>query len=285
MTGAWRVLAACALAIGGCAANKNANIDRPDPPPSYVQAAVAYNHRVSHFITFWAPVTVHYITRRDGKRETGKAEGHIQVVRPSKLALSVGKFGEVYFYLGSNDDEYWWFDMANADDKWALFGRHDAATPATVERFGLPIRPLDLMGVLGVLTLPETGGATSWSKDGRWLVVTVPGEYGSTRLTLDPRTFIPAGIELLDSGGATVVTAQLEESLNVLGAPVGTTTPMRYIIGIPALQAEIRITLRDAQVRTIRDIAFDRDRLMSAYKIVNVIDLDDRSPDGGGAGP
>jgi len=83
--------------------------------PAYEDVVAAYNARVSAFGRVWARVTAVYRGVDDaGNRLSEQAEGHLQIERPDRVALSLGKLGETYLYLGSNESRYWWIDLVDA---------------------------------------------------------------------------------------------------------------------------------------------------------------------------
>ena len=145
--------------------------------PSYDEVAARYNDRVAPAETFWARASIRVEGRdAEGGRLSEQAEGHLQIERPRRLALSIGKLGETHLYLGSSDDVYWWMDLIDKDDAFAVFGRHEYVTPDKAAQLGVPVHPLDLIDAIALSPLPEgaPGSWAAWSPDGRELVVRAP---------------------------------------------------------------------------------------------------------------
>jgi len=78
---------------------------------------------------------------------------------PRHTALRGEKLGEVLFWLGSDDEIFWMFDLLS--DRTSLFvGRHDAAND--VAGLLLPIRPLGFLDLTGMTALLPPG---EWTTD------------------------------------------------------------------------------------------------------------------------
>jgi len=274
-----RCLFGVALVLAGCSSTpKPAPVNPAElgPPPSYSELAERYNASIAHLDRLWARATVVVrSTDDDGKRHEDQGEGYLQVVRPDRLALSVGKIGETLFYLGSNDTEYWWFDLSGDEDV-ELFGRHDKATPEKSADLGVPVHPLDLIEVLGLVPLPESG-EVGWDGSGR-LEVRAEGRFGERILTLDPETLHASRVVLLDPEGKVAVDAQLEryQQVEVVGAPsIGKMVATRFHIDLPAIDARVMLSLYEPTNKAIKEVAFDRERLERMKRIDKSYDLDD----------
>lgn len=269
------------LAMAGCelAGGPTQPVIAPGTPlPSYSAIAEKYNQRIARLDKVWARISMRVTgVDKQGQKIDEQAEGHLQVVRPDKLALSITKVGETYFYLGSNEQRYWWIDLH--EDKRALVGRHERATPKLAERFDVPVHPLDLLELLGVTPLPPGAAASvAWARDGRSIIVTVPGRWGRRQLSLDPVTYQPGRIDLLDGGGRLLVSAEL-------GAPQPVTvrcdsaTPLLaslYEINLATSGTRITLRLYDPENRCDRQkmTPFDLEALLKAYGVTTVEDLD-----------
>lgn len=271
-----------AAVLGACATNgehAEGEVVIPEgPPPAYETAAAAYNDRIRYHDRVWARTIVQVRAQPPGEDEKRQqAEGFLQIARPADVALQLGKLGDTLFYLGSDDDRYWWFDLSNGDQKIAAVGTHDRAGPETAGRLGIPVHPLELVGLLGFEPLPETGGATLWGADGS-LVIEAPGIWGSTRrIETDPDAGRTHRVMLLDVSDEILVSAEFdgEQELFVEGANLGVATvPERYVIRVPGEYAEIRLVLNGAENRDLRAAAFDLDGLLRRFRVDEVIDLD-----------
>lgn len=282
--------------IAGCDTAPRVSDPAPRAPvpqaPSYEEVARRYNERAQHFDRLWARATLRMRYRDEaGNWQTEQGDGgHLMLVQPDHLALSTGKLGEPFFRLGSNAEQYWWFDLRKPRRAWV--GRHDtaAARGADAAESPIPIPPRDLIELLGVTPLPtDAPGRVEWSADRRALVVTVPTDAGSRRLTLDPQTYEPATIELLDETGALVVGSELSEytPVTVFGVAARPRLPRYVVVSDPADEGELRLTISAAENSPGKsepsDTVFDFEALVRAHNVApeNITDLDA----GGGASP
>ena len=284
-----------ASVLGACASSASHAQDEPvipdGPPPSYEVAASEYNERLRYHDRVWARAIVQVRAQPPGEDEKRQqAEGFLQIARPSDVALQLGKLGDTLFYLGSDDDRYWWFDLSG-DQKLAVIGTHDRAGPETAGRLGIPVHPLELVGLLGFEPLPDSGGSTLWGADGS-LVIEAPGIWGSTRrIETDAQTGRTLRSMLVNVSDEILVSAEYDgqQELFVEGANLGVATvPERYLIRVPGEHAEIRLVLNGAENRDLRAAAFDLDGLLRRFRVDQVIDLDEPpaplEPRAGGVG-
>lgn len=257
--------------------------------PTYDEVAQAHNQRVANLDRVWARTTVVIdSTDRDGKPRRDQGEGHLHVVRPRSLALTVGKLGETVLYLGSNEERYWWFDLLGGRDAdTAYVGRHDRAAETSLAEAGAPLHPLDLIELLGVLPLPtgqEVFGPTdrvSRGDDGSVLVV-LPARSGHRLLAFEPETYRLRRAALFDATGRLLVRSEARsygEVRLVEGGGDWPEMPSRILIDVPAEGVSVRLTLYDAENRGSRQtmLPFDLDRLLRAHRIDRVIDVDEEA--------
>ncbi len=255
---------------------------------SYEEVRAIYNDRVAPADTFWARVSIRIDGRdAEGGRLREQAEGHLQIQRPSSLAMSIGKLGETHLYLGSNDDVYWWMDLIDKDDAFVIFGRHTQVSPHKAAQLGVPVHPLDLIDAIAISPLPpeSPGARATWTPDGKELVVRAPGRWGARRMWLDPDTFEPRRVEIEDERGNLQLAAELSRYERVLkqgDATILLRMATRYEIRTAGLDAEVRINLFEPKIRSIRPIAFDLPRLIETFHVEQAWDLD--APSAGPAG-
>jgi hypothetical protein len=298
-TWAWALAAACAVvALGGCCHDqkKDGGVIVRGAAPSYATVATAYNARVVRLEKLACPasVVVHY---KDGKGNplSEQVEANVQVALPASVAVRLDKVGQTVFYLGSNDTRYWWFDLT--DEKTALVGLHEKATPEAVASFGLPVHPLDLLEVFAIKPIPPAGteqathAALAWSKDGHYLGLTLPGRWGGQRrFWLDPESFDPVRVELLDKNGVFAVSAALSRYLKVDVNGDTTVHPRMasdFQVDLPRQQATVSLRLAGPQNPGEAQKAklFDVDALIKYYRIQKVYDIDvPKAPHQSGAG-
>lgn len=265
----------CAGLIGCADQNKVAEepvyVVPAGPPLSPEAIASAYNPSVVKVDRLWARTELR-ITGTDDKGEAfdETAEGHFQFIRPRGLALTVNKLGETYFCLGSNDTQYWWMDLRKPRN--ALLGDHAKASPRIAARFGVPVHPLDLIDLMGILPVQAKGSRTAWSKDGRHIVLSGPSRWGRKEMLFssDGRTLM--GVRLLTSRNELLCESELGETspIEFREAPDATAiVPVRITLHIPSRGTEVSIRLYDPQNRgaAMKKTVFDPQALLTAYNI------------------
>lgn len=286
----WAMLVAVAL-LPGCRAGPDTKGGGPPPGalPSYAAIAEAYNARVAGLDRVWARSVVRvWYPDREGEEATDQVEGFFQYLRPNCLNLSFKKLGETYAALGSNDDQYWWIELR--EERVAWVGEHARATPERARELSLPIQPLDLIRLLGVLPLPEPGNgptpAVTRPRPGGPIRVTIfpmSGTGGSlvkgARHSLDPRTFEPVRIELLDAGGRVTMEAALSRYAPVMLADSrpGCTMATQIEASLDRGERRMKLWLNDAENsgRRPREEAFDLDAVLASLQVTDVRSIDE----------
>lgn len=279
------ILGVSMLVLGGCPSGqgKGGGADGAvvrAPAPSYREAAAAYNERVEALERFRAQATVQFrYVDREGKERIEQPEGTIQIVRPDRLALSLGKLGQIKFWLGCDETRYWWLDMM--DEPVAFSGRHAAFTDRAAQRLGISLPPRSLIRVLCLTPIdPDVWGATQWSNDGERLgITTLIDGGGRQRVWVDPANYRPIKIELFDASGKPSVIAHCEgdERVEVAagstrgGAPWIPKSVSIYAVGT---DATIRVSLGGAKNDGVNDKAFAFEEIVGTYGVERVVDLD-----------
>ena len=302
VAGALAGFVACAMiqAVGCGSADKitDGGAAATRATPSYATVASGYNARVAgaERLTSQISVIIEAEARDESGAVTGRTrdqlEGNLSIVRPQRVALRLDKVGQNVAYLGCDERSYWWFDMAGKEPT-AIVGTHRNATPRDAADFGLPVHPLEFIELLGVLPLPSSpvaalrdakspplqAPAVRWSKDGRLLEVTAASRWGTRKFTLDPVTYEPSRIDLLDERGALAVGSVLSrfapaaiEGKPGSGVPIAT----KVELSIPANTTRVLMVLADPRIPLkVRPKAFDVTALIEAYSIKNFIDHDE----------
>lgn len=263
-------------------------VERPAPPPSFEEVAEQYNVRAERLDLVWARAVVElrYVDDRD-RRQREQGEGHLQIRQPSDFALSVGKLGETYAWLGSDAERFWFFDRF--DEPRVTVGRHENVGRACAESLGLPADPAQMIDLMGITPIPlDAAGATAWSADGRWLVVTFERGGALERMLLDDETLLPARIEFLSPEGAVELVSTLENDAPVVQGDEGGFYPrMASRIDILHVASEARVTIHLSDLEDgmssrgkLRDAAFDFDTLCAAMapREYHVLDRDCPNP-------
>jgi hypothetical protein len=281
----------CTALAAGCAADRTrpgAGPIQRGPVPSYLDISARYNARVAPLSSLWSRTILRlWYHDPDGREHTDQLEGYFQFRRPRSVNLTLQKVGQNAAVLGSNDERYWFMDLGDA--KLARVGEHAKATPERIAALGLPVYPLDLLGLFGVTALPgvetlESPPTLAWSGDGRSLVLTLDlgAGAGRRRLTLDPETLEPSKIEALDPSGAPVLAADLSRytPVTLIGAAAAL-PPVRIAGEVVASfdngRTRVRMRLNDPESGGKRPTpgVFDFDTLVSSYNIRRVESLDE----------
>lgn len=289
-TAAIAAIAAMSMLLGACATGQSgASSKSPrQAPPGYDEVATRFNERADRLGRIWANATARFTyLDEDGDAHTEQGEGHFQLIAPDRFALSIGKISEVLFWIGCDHDRYWFFQMYEGDR--VSVGRNDNIGQPCSSDLGLPASPVDIIDLLGVTPLgPTDHGATSWSNNGKWLVVDTPGRQTWRRLFLDPKTLFPARIELYDPNDTAepVVIATIEEYDKVELEGVGgfmPRAPSRLQIDHKASGTSLRLflhNLNDGKTNgRLPDAAFSFESLVEAYGPDEIIVLDRRCPE------
>lgn len=276
------VLLLC-LWLAGCAGGDGgAGPAEPlTPPPTYAEVAGAHNARVGRVPRLWARIaTTVWYPDEDGKEREEQFEGHLQVIRPDRVSLSFSKVGDEYAALGCNAESYWWVERI--DEPRALVGTHEKATPERMRELGIPVYPLDLIELLGVTELPESGEEPRWSEG--QVEVRAPVRSGTKRMLLDARTLEPTRVEILDGTGQVLVWSSLERYRDVDTPAVGDEPRVPgdawMHLDDAGVRARIRISEPEARESRPTDAAFDLSRKLRAYMVrpANITSLDEVKP-------
>lgn len=269
------VLAAICLTLAACCDQSKQTPDgiivRNEPPPSAEEIARIYNPTVEHLDRLWARTELRIQgVDDDGKDFDETAEGHLQFIRPAMVSLTVKKVGETYFALGSNQDRYWWMDLRKP--RTAFIGSLANASPKAVARFGVPVHPLDLVDLLGVLPIDPAGASTAWSEDGAEIVMSLPGRWGTRILRFRPEDAALVCVQLLDSHGEIVCESRITqtEPVEFRDTPdLKALAPTRLTLTLPARATTVTVALHDPQNRgsAMQQAPFNPDALLRAYNI------------------
>lgn len=280
------VLLGIALLIAGCATSGPRAA--PDTPlPSAAAAVEAHNARVARLDRLWARaiVTLRF-TDENGNEKWEQGDGYFQMRDASKLALSIGKVGEVLLWIGCDEERYWVLNRLN--DPIAYTGRHDLLTGERLARAGLPVPPRELLRLGGLLPIDSDGVEVSRDAEG-FTLVTTSDDAGAWRYVFEPAPTddMPLRVERLDADDEVVLRASLEQPGTVkvqdgLGFPPRTFG--RLLVTHEPTGDSISILLDgdiiDGRRRGVpKKQVFDLDVLLDAYgPFDRVVDLDVSEP-------
>lgn len=275
-------------ALTGCSPAKPAEPGIPAPVkvipgPPYEEVAAKYNANAAYLHQLFAPVTVRLrYDDKDGKEHNEQGEGRLQIVQPSHTAISIGKVGEVFFWLGSDSQRYWWIDLSGKPRQ-MFVGGHDNYAASAARRIGVVVAPLDLVRLLGIVQLPGgEAGQTQMSADGKSIGIVTslggPGGGGRQRTWVDPLTFVPNKIELFNAKGECELVADLAapEGVDVKGTAFRPRMNTRIKIAHAASRSQITLDLSDMQDGSGRMVpeAFEAATLAKQLRVDKVYDLD-----------
>lgn len=284
------------LLLSGCAAQM------PTPPaprpqveatglPSYEEVVEGYNQRIAGLPRLWARTVGRiWYPDEDGRTRTEQVEGHLQYIAPDRLLLNFDKVSQTYGLMGSNEERYWWIELDR--ERRAYVGDHARVTPERIEELGMPIYPRDVIDLLGITPLPVERPSTSvaWNQDRRALIVTTPSRVTSEagglgtlqRLWIDPQSFEPRRIEMLDADGGVRVVSDLSKYERVSVPGGGPEVPRPGVPGEIVVatadertQMRLRIYAPQASEDRPRAAVFDLEQLLRRYRIREVISLDE----------
>jgi hypothetical protein len=273
----WAWIALPALILVGCTSPDKVDVSKLGPPPSTTELAAMHNARIKPISTLWARVSVRAKgTYSDGDSYEEQGEGHLQISKPSKVSLTIGKLGETYFAYGANAQQYWSFNLSNSDNKTLLIGNLDQASPEKSAALGLPVHPSELIALSGLMPIDlARAGGTRWADDGKSVGVTVPSHWGSFTLWIDPRTNLAVSSQVFDHADNLVATASLSRYKDAAVPEHGfVLVPGKIEITSPNDTGFVRIEISEPSSKAIRSIVFDPNKLARAYRVDETIDLD-----------
>ncbi len=278
----WSVLFVILSSVAGCIGTPQPAPRPPKPDvslPAYGDLIRRHNANLSGVERVWAFATVELRWREAGRNRYQQGDGEVAVVVPDRLSLSVGKVGHHVLRAGCNGDTYWLFDLREPASS-LHHGESSKLTDAAAEHFGLPVRPLDLIRLLGIVPIDPDRVPPERAIDmhnGQYLIEP-PGTY--SRMLLDPNTARPVRIDLIDARGHSHVSARLAEyrHLKTEGVPPDAWPLVATRIDITENREGGRIKLALAKpigdADAINARWFDLKLLIRALAPSQVIDLD-----------
>ncbi len=254
-------------------------IANDEPLPTYSDLIRRYNATTEPLVRVWAEARVDliWLDEKD-KRKSEHGDGRFMYVAPDKVALEIQEFGKG-FWAGGDGDRYWLFDLQN--ERIVYVGRFENLDSLDEDAFPLPVKPSDLLYVLGLVPIDPDAvpGAPAVERVVGHYLIEPPGL--GLRMLLHPDTARPVRVDLLNKNGGSAVKCILTRPVEVnttSDTPEGTKPVMPSIAEVYVLHKEARMTLKlkglTTEARRIRDNHFDFETLMKVYKPDEVIDLD-----------
>ncbi len=277
------------LVLGGCAPRETVIRDYPPPDTmqTYRELAEKHNDKLRDVDLLWARCRLKvYWTDDEGKPQEDVADdSKIIIDMPDQVAVVVGHSAigvGMLFWAGCDSERYWIFDLQE-DERGLVWGHHRNIGHPRARRLRVPIRPLQLPTLIGLVKLdPDAGGAVDWDRSTGSYIVKPAGR--PARLLLDPRTGIPRQIELLDREGTPWMVSQLSKPKMIERRGVllkDRPWLNRQITIRPAdevhdhLEITIRSVTVDPDEDQLNERQFDLEKLKAHFKPETITQLDE----------
>ncbi len=290
MAGLVGVMVGVCVFLGGCGLFGS---QRTTPMTDELVAEIIEDHnlRVGQVERLWARVSVRIRgVDAQGDRFEEQGEGHLQVVWPDRVSLTIGKLGETYFAYGANSDQYWIFDLMDSDHRVAMVGAIDRVSPYRLaSELGLR-HPGDLIGMLGMEPIEASEVLeTRWDEGTGLVVVRFESRWGLIEYWFDPSRRLVMEVMSIGIGGdgdgdilGRASLSRYKELLNDHRLGSGVLVPGKVEV-VQAGEAGggagkdggfVRIELSEPSQRSIRAMVYDFKRLSRAYRVHETVDMD-----------
>lgn len=272
------------LALGACSGGGGSGRVNAADPALVERVVAAHNARVERIDTLWARVSVRVrgLDAR-GERFEEQGEGHLQIVPPSSASLTVGKLGETYFAYGANAERYWMFDLSDSDRRAALVGELAEVSRAKAQALGLSVHPSDLVQSVGLERIDPDAVREARIEEGM-LVLGVEARWGRSECWFSTDPIELRWVVSMDEDGRVLARTELSRPKDLLETnrlPSGVRVPGQVEITTPGDEdGYVRIELSEPMLRSIRGVVYDFDRLLRAYRVSEVFDLDTHAETG-----
>lgn len=263
---------------------------------TYAELAERYNAAIEPLSMLWSRADIDIAwaeVNEDGERRVRSESGNGKfIMRRSEVAIetamTVEKLGKIYLWAGSNQTDYYLFDRVDGDHKKLYVGTHphlkfhDGSPEIESKPYPLPIHPSAVPMLLGLKPLlvdgmfPDEGVTIDLYRD-QYLLN--HAELG-VRMLIDPQTYRPTRVDLLNAKGFSVLTAKLSGTLEVEADRALPSPPLicdKAEVFVSGYESRFTLDFQSATTssRKVRDQMFDLDALKKALKPDHVIDLDD----------
>jgi hypothetical protein len=198
--------------------------------PSYGEVAGKYNARAGKVSKLWARAIIEmdYFDEEKQGRKFEQGEGHLVLLKPDWVALSMGKQGYTFLWAGRNPTEYWLFVLG--DDKRAYRGNVANMGKPGTRTLGLPISLDQIMLLSGLEEMPQEAGTVAW--EGKQLRVTLAKRH--VDMLVDPETWLATQIRVFKGEDVRVMsTLSRPDTVTINNQPPG---------AFPTVQTNIKIS-------------------------------------------
>lgn len=217
--------AGCMLLAGtsGCQ-SPPATTSPPGPGPGHPdpidEAAIReqlalHNARVAQLDRIAAPGVIEFawVDEAGDRHFEPQVNTRLWIDLPRRSGLRLEKLGEVLFWLGSDDERYWLFDLTGAESTLFVRSHHDAISATGGS--ALRLRPLAIIDLLGLTPVPLVDDLVLTAEPSGWQV-TAPGAGGEMRLSFADGSAWPHRVESLDRGGVVTMHSRLDRPRSVI---------------------------------------------------------------------
>lgn len=260
------------------------------PDPALIEAALGvHRDRVARIPTFFSSGVLELRWRdADGDEHfEPQVNARIWLDPPRKSALRAEKLGEEIFWLGSDDETVWLFDLFS-DPATVYLANHDQTLATGPSEAPLLIRPASLIDLLGLWPVAAGAEPTARVESARLedrdvdvYVIEGRGRGGPVRIWLEPTNGWPLRVEVLDEAtGEVILHSTLDryegatvENLSSLGWP---RVPTLINIADREGRIRLRLALADPAVDAPNQpwgVVFDFDRLLGSLRPDETKDL------------
>ncbi|MHB1156670.1 MAG: hypothetical protein ACYC26_07510 [Phycisphaerales bacterium] len=248
------------------------------PAMPYAELAERYNQRIALIdqISAQTSTTIRW-TDDKGDIHFEQGDGVLRWRKPADLSFTIGALGDTKFQLGCNPRKWWVFNLGG-ETRIAYRGDMDVPLDSQDRRvLPIPVRPDQLIRLLGVTPLDPAAVAVVESDAGQYRV-TFPPEpaLGNLRhrLWIDEQ-FRAVRIALLNDHDQILAEAKLArfEPLKLQGHPPGAFPAVATVIELSLTESAVTLSLRlneptDGKLyNKINDAQFNFDILAKYYKI------------------
>jgi len=280
----WVLLGVVAGVVTGCGPKAAPGPDSGPPPlpdmPPPAELVEAHNRRIELLGRIYSAGVLEFrwLDEEEEEHIEPQVNAKLWIELPRTTALRAEKLGEVLLWSGSDDRQYWLFDLMS-DEHVVYTGRHEGPD-GRVEESPLLIRPLALLDLLALTPVPvaeASAGGLGWeaeyrAEDAVW-VFSTQGAGGPMRLYLDAADRLPTRVETLSPTGEVLLASRLSRYASVPVPGVSTAgrskIPTLIDIGDPGGRVSIKLAL-DEPTGFVDDQPWDRvfdlERLMKALR-------------------
>lgn len=257
-----------------------------------------HNARAAKIEQLWSRVVLEAKwTDEKGHHHFEQGDGPMIVRKPHDLALSIGKLGETFYWLGCDADQFWLFEMHPPDDQptTAYYGRFADFTQQAAAKLPIPLRPDRLIDLLGITALPadvttvippvvDATGATFIMPLGD--SPDDPQRGGRIYIRLDGRTALPEHVTITAPDGRMLLSAKLGkyQPMHIDNAPPGAFPDLPTFITVTSDEQNAQLTLHISDAtdgraaHRVKDAQFDFDTLLHAMNPKQVLLVTPKSP-------